>query len=392
MDTLFAAAFHGDADLVSELIESNPDLDLTNARDGERRSLVYSACRGVQANPLVVKILIEAGASFQLPSAHAQSLPQHAVVQNLKDRLAQVVPDEFVKRLCTILKILKDFYADFQLKNAAGFTALEEFERLNVRGYPWAQEIRSALMQSDFFTIFTSFEGCEEAVSTQNFAECRSYLEQNPLPTLVNLNIAQHLWRPFAADDGCLIVLSGTPLEMYCRNTGAALFRPQCMDILMDMDPSQCIKLRIQQWPNECGGEGGSVQVKWEWLLGGQWRCIEDAEVLSRLKTCRREIDLLPHSYKLGEDFVLRGDGPMDLVPLRWLPSSEADVHDDEGSSRPLPQRLFITGDCALCAQWTARMRTTSVMGSGTTLRRSTWSQTSRSLRRITAEPLCPQL
>ena len=332
MEKLFRAVFNGNEDLVSSIIASNPDLDLSVACDSAGRSLLYSACRGADANPSVVTQLLQAGASFQQTSTHTESLPQHAVVQNLKERLENgIVSAEFIDRLCTILLTLRKFYADFQHKNCAGLTALEEFEMLDVSGDPLTNRIRSALKQSDFFIIHTSFEGCEGAEATQIFADCCEYLKSNPLPYLVNLNIAQHLWNPFTNDDGCIINLANTSLERFCPETELALFKPQSMEILMDMNAAQRIKLRIHKWPNECGGQGGSVRVHWEWLLGGEWRRLEDTEVLGTLKSCSREIDHPPHSYQLDGDFVLRGDGPLDGAALRWLPSSEAGVHDDEG-------------------------------------------------------------
>ena len=333
MQRLFAAVFDGNAALTQTIIDTNVDLDIRIAKDNGNRTLLYSACRGLKANPTVVTNLLQAGACFREPSTFTQSLPQHAVVQNYIERLEKgEVTQEFITRICEILKILRNNYADFQHKNNGGFTALDELERLGDRSV-YANRVRSALKDYDFFTIITSFEGCDEGVSNESFSCCCEYLRSKPLPYLVNLNIAQHLWKANTEGAGCIINVAHTGMEKFCPKTLSLTFLSHTMEILLDMDPTQRIKLRIQKWPNECGGGGGSVLVNWEWLLGTEWRKIEDPEVLAKLTLRSRDIDHPPHSYKLDEGFILRGGGPLDGAALRWLPCTDAEIHDDDMDS-----------------------------------------------------------
>jgi hypothetical protein len=333
MDELFAAVFNGNAALTQTIIATNADLDVRIAKDKGNRTLLYSACRGLKANPTVVASLLQAGACFREPSTFTRSLPQHAIVQNYIDRLQNgEITQEFITRICKILKTLRDYFADFQLKNDAGFTALDEFERLRDKS-SYADRIRSALKDSDFFTIVTSFEGCEEGVANESFSRCCEYLRSQPLPYLVNLNIAQYLWKTNKEEAGFIVNVAHTAIEKFCVNTVSLTFLSHTMEILLDTDPTQRIKLRIQKWPHECGGGGGSVLVNWEWLLGSEWRRIEDPEVLAKLTLRSRDIDHPPHSYKLDEGFVLRGEGPLDGTALRWLPCTDAEIHDDDMDS-----------------------------------------------------------
>jgi hypothetical protein len=347
MEQLFAAVFDGDAQLTQTIISTNLDLDIRIAKDHGNRTLLYSACRGLKANPTVVTTLLHAGACFREPSTYTQSLPQHAVVQNYIERRQKgEITREFITNICKILNILRNFYADFQHKNNAGFSALDEFERLRDKS-PYADRVRSALKDSDFFTIVTTFEGTDGCLSNESFSSCCEYLRRNSLPYLVNLNIAQHLWKSNKNEEetGCIINVAHTAIAKYCKNTLSLAFLSHTMEILIDTDLTQRIKLRIQKWPNECGGKGGSVLVNWEWLLGSEWRRIEDTEVLSKLALRSRDIDHPPHSYKLDDGFVLRGSGPLDGSALRWLPCTDAEMHDDDMDSEDDAPDPLVNGE-----------------------------------------------
>ena len=331
MNELFAAVFDGNADLTQSIIATNVDLDIRVATDHGDRTLLYSACRGLKANPIVVTNLLQAGACFREPSTYTKSLPQHAVVQNFSERLMkEEITEEFVTRICKILQILRNYFADFQKKNVAGFTALDELERLPKKSI-YTDRVRSALKVYDFFKIVASTDDREECVADVCYLRCCEYLRRNSLPYLVNLNIAQYLWS--SNKEGTIIDVTLTDLEIFCPNTQSLTFLSHTMEILVDTLPTQRIKLRIQKWPNECGGEGGSVLVNWEWLLGSEWRRIDDPEVLAKLTLRSRDIDHPPHSYKLDASFVLRGAGPLDGTALRWLPCTDAEIHDDDMDS-----------------------------------------------------------
>ena len=109
-----------------------------NSLDERDRTVLYCACRSTQANPEIVKLLID---KKRCTVNHCNgpgglcSSAQHAVVESLgvvvgNMLLRQSTPEGVLlaQKLLSILQLLKARQADMHIRNNQNMTALQEFQ------------------------------------------------------------------------------------------------------------------------------------------------------------------------------------------------------------------------------------------------------------------------
>jgi hypothetical protein len=341
LSRLSKAAYEGKMVDVQEIIHKS-QISVKAARL-EGRTLLYSACRGPKCSPDVVHLLLREGACPKEESVYG-SRPLHAVVQNYVESLrAGSASEDYVNKLCQIIQHLRNFSCDFMLRNNAGYTALQELNLPQhdhlIRTNPLSSRMKKELEilnSFQFIPVFDQLDPIPDLPSRQRekYRACREYLSIHPLPPLVTANLAELLWK--SNETKHVIIVENTEFARFCE-THTVTFDPTRLDLYLDGEPSMKVRLRVAEWPKDCGSAQSrqiNPQVNWEWNLPGSgWVALDHPAVLDKLRVSKSDIEDPPSRYKVTDDFVLKGDGIYDGVAIRWLPCSEARQGDDTEES-----------------------------------------------------------
>eukprot|EP00047_Mylnosiga_fluctuans_P007014 m.250588 g.250588 ORF g.250588 m.250588 type:complete len:1718 (+) comp16785_c0_seq1:95-5248(+) len=353
---IFSAAFQGDIARFDSLASSIG----ANAVDPSRgNTLLYTACRGPACNPDIVTLLLRRGASPLQPSGIAQSLPQHAVVQNYVEVMSAsthvAASGELVARLARILDELRAHGADFGRANSAGLTAHAELMLHSHRRMPHWEVLARGVVFIDFQQArISAVPGAPSPHDDDVMRRVRTALHANPiLPDSATVAFLPVL---LGEVEGAP-VLSDSSLRPYCERTGLVTVFPSRLELHLDQNPARAISLRILRWPQLVLPAG--VPVLWEYLTGqGNWTRIRDPAFLSQLDRMDQRLASGSDSYLLGDAFELSGQGPLTGALLRWVPTPVPALPYRPVQSHPALTAPLATSVLAMSAAHPAPMHT----------------------------------